>query len=74
MLTFYPRAGVDVKLLGWVGPMVVVDAIDDARGVRIDKRKVRLEQPIREVGTHMVEIELADGTTTAVKTIVTEEK
>ena len=51
-----------------------VDAIDDARSVRIDKRKVRLEEPIREIGTHMVEIELADGTTASVKTIVTEEK
>ena len=74
MLTIYQRAGEDGKLFGSVGPKEVVDAIDDARGVRIDKRKVRLEQPIREVGTHMVEIELADGTTTAVKTIVTEEK
>jgi len=74
VLTIYQRAGEDGKLFGSVGPKEVVDAIDDARGVRIDKRKVRLEQPIREVGTHMVEIELADGSTTAVKTIVTEEK
>ena len=74
VLTIHQRAGEDGKLFGSVGPKEVVDAIDDARGVRIDKRKVRLEQPIREVGTHMVEIELADGTTTSVKTIVTEEK
>jgi large subunit ribosomal protein L9 len=74
VLTIYQRAGEDGKLFGSVGPKEVVDAIDDARGVRIDKRKVRLEEPIREVGTHMVEIELADGTTTSVKTIVTEEK
>ena len=74
VLTIYQRAGEDGKLFGSVGPKEIVDAIDDARGVRIDKRKVRLEQPLREVGTHMVEIELADGTTTAVKTIVTEEK
>ena len=40
----------------------------------VDKRKVRLEEPIREIGTHMVEIELADDTTAAVKTIITEEK
>ena len=40
----------------------------------IDRRKVRLEQPIREIGTHMVEIELADGAVASVKTIVTEEK
>ena len=74
VITIHQRAGEDGKLFGSVGPKEIVDAIDDARGVRIDKRKVRLEQPIREVGTHMVEIELADGTTTSVKTIVTEEK
>jgi large subunit ribosomal protein L9 len=74
VLTIHQRAGEDGKLFGSVGPKEVVDAIDDARGVRIDKRKVLLEQPIREVGTHMVEIELGDGTTTSVKTIITEEK
>ena len=46
----------------------------DARDLRIDKRKVRLEQPLREVGTFMGEIELADGTVAAVKTIISEEK
>jgi large subunit ribosomal protein L9 len=74
VLTIYQRAGEDGKLFGSVGPKEIVDAIDDARGVRIDKRKVRLEEPIREVGTHMVEIDLADGGTASVKTIVTEEK
>ena len=74
MLTIYQRAGEDGKLFGSVGPKEIVDAIRDARDVRIDKRKVRLEEPIREIGTHMVEIELADGTVASVKTIVTEEK
>jgi large subunit ribosomal protein L9 len=74
VLTIHQRAGEDGKLFGSVGPREIVDAIEEARNVRIDKRKVRLEQPIREIGTHMVEIDLADGTTAAVKTIVTEEK
>lgn len=74
VLTIHQRAGDDGKLFGSVGPKEIVEAIRDARDLRIDRRKVRLEQPIREIGTHMVEIELADGTTAAVKTIVTEEK
>ena len=74
VLTIHQRAGEDGRLFGSVGPREIVDAIAEARGVRIDKRKVRLEEPIREIGTHMVEIELADGGTAAVKTIVTEEK
>ena len=74
VLTIHQRAGEDGKLFGSVGPKEIVDAIRDARDLRIDRRKVRLEQPIREIGTHMVEIELADGTVASVKTIVTEEK
>ena len=74
VLTIHQRAGEDGKLFGSVGPKEIVAAIREARDLRIDHRKVRLEQPIREIGTHMVDIELTDGSMTAVKTIVTEEK
>jgi large subunit ribosomal protein L9 len=73
VLTIYQRAGEDGKLFGSVGAKEIADAIRDARDLRIDRRKVRLEQPIREVGTHMVEIELRDGAVATVKTIVAEE-
>jgi large subunit ribosomal protein L9 len=74
VLTIHQRAGEDGKLFGSVGAKEIADAIRDARDLRIDRRKVRLEQPIREIGTHMVEIELADGAIATVKTIVTEER
>ena len=73
VLTIHQRADDGGKLFGSVGAKEIADAIQEARDLRIDRRKVRLEQPIREVGTHMVEIELADGTVAAVKTIVAEE-
>jgi large subunit ribosomal protein L9 len=74
VLTIHQRAGEDGKLFGSVGQQQIVDALREARDLRIDKRKVRLEQPIRELGTFMVEIELADDTVAAVKTIISEEK
>jgi large subunit ribosomal protein L9 len=74
VLTIHQRAGEDGKLFGSVGAKEIVDALRDARDLRIDRRKVRLEQPLRELGTFMVEIELADGTVAAVKTIISEEK
>ncbi len=74
VLTIYQRAGEDGKLFGSVGTKEIADAIQDARDLRVDRRKIRLEQPIREIGTHMVEIELADGAIATVKTIVTEER
>jgi large subunit ribosomal protein L9 len=74
VLTIHQRADDGGKLFGSVGAKEIVDAIREARDLRIDRRKVRLEQPIREIGTHMVEIELADGNVVSVKTIVSEEK
>ena len=74
VLTIHQRAGEDGKLFGSVGPKEIVDALSEARDLRIDKRKVRLEQPLREIGTFMVEIELADGSIATVKTIISEEK
>jgi large subunit ribosomal protein L9 len=73
VLTIHQRAGDDGMLFGSVGAKEIAEAIREARDLRIDRRKIRLEQPIREVGTHMVEIELADGAIASVKTIITEE-
>jgi large subunit ribosomal protein L9 len=74
VLTIHQRAGEDGKLFGSVGAKEIVDALREARDLRIEKKRVKLEQPLRELGTFMVEIELADGTTAAVKTIISEEK
>jgi large subunit ribosomal protein L9 len=74
VLTIHQRAGEDGKLFGSVGPKEIVDALSEARDLRFDKRQIRLEQPLRELGTFMVEIELSDGTVAAVKTIISEEK
>jgi large subunit ribosomal protein L9 len=74
VITIHQRAGEDGKLFGSVGAKEITDALRDARDLRIDRRKVRLDQPLRELGTFMVEIELADGTVAAVKTIISEEK
>ena len=41
---------------------------------RIEKKRIRLDDPIRALGTYMVEIEIAGGATATVKTIVAEQK
>ena len=70
VLTIQHRAGEDGKLFGSVTNAEIAEAISEARGLRVDRKKIRLEDPIREVGTYMVEIEVGGGTTTKVKTIV----
>ena len=74
VLTIHGRAGEDGHLFGSVGPQQIVDALRDARDLRIDKRKVILDQPLRQIGTYMVEIDLGDGNVAEVKTIIAEEK
>jgi len=74
VLTISHRAGDDAKLFGSVTAKEIVDAIQQARGLRLDHRKVHLDEPIRELGTHMVEIEVSEGVTASVKTMIVEEK
>jgi large subunit ribosomal protein L9 len=72
VLTISQQAGEDGRLFGSVTTQDIVDAIRDARGIAIDRRKVHLEEPIRHVGTYMVVVEVDDAVTSTVKTIVTE--
>jgi large subunit ribosomal protein L9 len=70
VLTIAQQAGEDGRLFGSVTAQDIADAVRDARDIRIDRRKVHLEEPIRNVGTHMVVVEVADGVTATVKTMV----
>ena len=74
VLTIHHRAGEDGKLFGSVTSKEIADGIRDARDLKIDRRKIKLDEPIHEIGTYMVEIELPGGATASVKTIVAEQK
>lgn len=74
VLTITHRAGEDGRLYGSVTSKEIADAIAEARGLRVDRRKIRLDSPIHEVGTYLVEIELPGGATAKVKTIVAEQR
>ena len=70
VLTITQQAVDDGRLFGSVTAQDIVDAIREARGIRVDRRRVHLEEPIRHVGTHMVVVEVADGVTATIKTMV----
>jgi large subunit ribosomal protein L9 len=70
VLTIPQQAGEDGRLFGSVTPQDIADAIRDARGIRVDRRKVHLEDPIRHTGTYMVVVEVTDEVTATVKTMV----
>ncbi len=70
VLTIPQQAGEDGRLYGSVTPQDIADAIRDARGLRVDRRKIHLDEPIRHTGTYMVDVEVADGVSAKVKTMV----
>ena len=74
VLTITHRAGEDGKLYGSVTTKEIAEAISDARGIKVDRKKIRLDQPIHETGTYLVEIEVAGGETAKVKTIIAEQR
>jgi large subunit ribosomal protein L9 len=73
VLTIEHRAGDDGRLFGSVTAQEIVEAVRQARNLKLDKRRVQLPEPIRTTGTHMVTVEVSEGVTTEVKTIVTPE-
>ena len=70
VLTIPQPAGDDGRLFGSVTPQDIAEAIRQARGMKIDRRKIHLDEPIRNTGTHMVTVEVHEGVTAQVKTIV----
>ena len=74
VLTIAQQAGEDGRLFGSVTTQDIADAIKDARNLPVDKRKIHLEEPIRHVGTYMVVVEVTEGVTATVKTIVVDSK
>jgi large subunit ribosomal protein L9 len=70
VLTIPQQAGADGRLFGSVTAQDVANAIKDARGLKIDKRNVHLPEPIKNVGTYMVVVEVVENETATVKTMV----
>jgi large subunit ribosomal protein L9 len=70
VLTITQQAGDDGRLFGSVTPQDIAEAIRDARGIKVDRRKIHLEDPIRHTGTYMVVVEVTDEVTATVKTMV----
>lgn len=74
VLTITHRAGEDGRLFGAVTTKEVAAAISDARGLKVDRKRIKLEEPIRQTGTYMVDVEVPGGAVASVKTIVAEQR
>lgn len=69
------QTGDQDKLYGSITHADIADELQNATGIAIDKRKIELAEPIRQLGSHEVTIKLAkDITTTITVTVVEKEK
>ncbi|HPB37510.1 MAG TPA: 50S ribosomal protein L9 [Syntrophorhabdus sp.] len=72
-LTIKKKAGVDGKLFGSVTHMDIVEAIKNVTGAEVDKKNVRLEEPIKMTGAYTVEIHLEQNINATIKIDVEQE-
>ncbi|MCS7205004.1 MAG: 50S ribosomal protein L9 [Leptospiraceae bacterium] len=54
------RVGAKNKLYGSVTPAIVAKALEEKAKVSIDKRKILLNEPIKQLGDFKIKIELSD--------------
>ena len=69
---FVHKASEEGKLFGSVTSMEIAEALA-AQGIEIDRRKILLEQPIKNLGEHDIDIRLNAGVNATVKVVVTSE-
>ncbi len=69
-LTFRALAGETGKLYGSITAHDIVEAIQRAKGIELDKRKVELREPLRSLGTHTVSIRLATDLAPTVTVVI----
>ena len=73
-IILHARAGVKDRLYGSVTPADIAAGIESATGFAVDKRKIDLDDPIRQLGSYEVPIRLTrDVVPKIVLTVVEEE-
>src|SRR5512141_2384391 len=61
------KTGEDGKMFGTVTSGMIADQLKTQFDVTLDKRKIHLEQPIRALGDHEIELRLHSDVTTTLK-------
>jgi large subunit ribosomal protein L9 len=70
VLTVKARAGTEDRLYGSVTSTDIADAIWKARRLRVDRRKVELDEPIKALGSYKVAITVFNEVRATVKVMV----
>ncbi len=69
-LTFAARAGESGRLYGSITSAQIADALAEALDIEIDRRRIRLDHSLRELGVHEVTVHLAQEVDAIFKVVV----
>lgn len=70
VITIEARTGEDDRLFGSVTAANIAEAIEKARDIHIDRRKILLEEPLRALGTYQIPVQVHGDVQATVKVIV----
>ena len=73
MLTVRVRAGKNGKIFGGVSSKEIAEELQKVHNIMVDKKKIDLKEPIKELGTTNVEIKLFEGVIGTIKVNVVSE-
>lgn len=73
-VTFQARAGETDRLYGSITNVNIAEALQEQNGIEVDRRKIDLEEPLKELGTHAVTIRLAPGAEAKISVVIEREE
>lgn len=73
-VTFQARAGESDRLYGSITNAHIAEALEEKIGQEVDRRKIDLEEPLKELGTHAVTIRLAAEAEAKVTVVIEREE
>ncbi|TSO25519.1 50S ribosomal protein L9 [Lactobacillus sp. LL6] len=73
VVNFKSKAGTDARLFGSISGKKIVEGLEDQYGIKIDKRKLNLPEPIKALGYTNVSVKLFKGVEGTIRVHITEQ-
>ncbi len=73
-VTFQARAGETDRLYGSITNVNIAEALEEKIGQEVDRRKIEMEEPLKELGTHAITVRLAPGAEAKVTVVIEREE
>jgi large subunit ribosomal protein L9 len=67
VFTIKKKVGVDGKLFGSVTPMEIAETVKKTINVEVDKKDIRMAEPVKMIGAYTVDIHLEKGVAAQLK-------